>query len=188
MDYLAQAQCTAQVYDRQFKACKTLPDLCNLYANAVKVVRGLGGNLSESELEAVLGALAVSRDHANAKIPNLGAVPSGGVLVISPAQLDQIEQMMLMACVTAEELMAEFELQRICFMPTDVYSTAVAWIAECGMSRRGVEVKAPKADPEPVAPAKEKFDKQAWIDQMARHKGVSAPLLAILEMQNDMPQ
>lgn len=186
MDLFTQAQGAAQVYERQMQHCKSIPDLARLYAAAVKVLTGLGENLSAADLVMLLGRLTASRDHAQAKLPNLGAMPySAAIAVISAEQFEVLEQLVMSAGMQIEEVIQEFEVPRLCLLPASDFISARDWLVDRASGKRGIPVPEPKVKA-PEAP-QEKFDKQAWIDRMAKRKGYSAPLLAILDMQNDIP-
>lgn len=186
MDHFTQANGATQVYERQMQTCKSIPDLCRLYSVAVKVLTGLGENLLDADLAMLLGRLEASRDHAQARLPNLGAVPlSAAIAVISAEQFEVLEQLVMSAGMQMEEVTQEFEVTRLCLLPESDFTSARDWLVDRASGKRGAPIPEPKV--KPAEAPKEKFDKQAWVDKMARRKGYSSPLLAILDMENDLP-
>ena len=183
---LAQATGACAVFERQMIGAKNVPDMLRFYDNGVKVLRGLEPDLEKSAAAGLFQRLLAVRDRLHADLRALAPAPSwADKPVISPQQLDQLEQMMLQASVGPSELMAVFGLQRLTAMPAEAYGSARAWLFECGESRRGVTVIEPVVSaPAEIEPVRSKLDKQRLVDDEAKRRGIMAPLL---DMPDDLP-
>ena len=178
---LAQATGAVEVFERQMKNAPDQQAVLRIYDNALLVINGIG--LEKSELDGLLQRLAGFRDRVRDPLSVLTKEPlKPAKSVISPQQLDQLEQMMLQACVEPAELLATFGLHRLSLMPAEAYGTARAWLFDCGEQRRGVQVIEPTVSQDPI---REKLPTaQQMVDEEARRRGSTAPLL---EMENDLP-
>ena len=176
--------------ERRCEQAATLPDLVRVFTDVQAAVRGFVGELEKSTVLPYLERVIAAKDKRKAV---LGETRTDGVdaEVISAADVDAIEDVLLQACVSTSMLLERYKIGRLVLLPASAYDDCMAWLVEHAKTNYGVQVKLPARKVERVAAPAVSL-RQQTVDMRAARAGpdllaAAVPAGPFDDMPDDLP-
>ncbi len=172
--------------ERRCAQATTMPDLVRVFTEVQATVRGFVGELEKSTVMPYLERVIAAKD---ARKLVLGETRTDGVDadVISPSDVDAIEDVILQACVPMAEVLGRYKIARLVLLPAGQYDDCMAWLADQARNRYGVDVKLPARKVEQVVPVVSLRQQTVDMRAAGRKPDLLAPVGAFDTMADDLP-